>query len=36
VLTGESPSAGGIEAIQEIAEQLFATPPPSRGGWTAP
>jgi hypothetical protein len=36
VLTGESPSAGGIEAIQEIAKQLFATPPPSRGGWTAP
>jgi hypothetical protein len=36
VLTDEPPGAGGIEAIQEIAERLFAKPPPSRGGWTAP
>jgi hypothetical protein len=36
VLTDESPGGGGIEAIQEIAEQLFASPPPARGGWTAP
>jgi hypothetical protein len=37
VLTGEAPwGGGGFEAIEGIAQRLFASPPPYRGGWLAP
>jgi hypothetical protein len=37
VLTDEAPwGGGGFEAIEGVARRLFSSPPPYRGGWTAP
>jgi len=36
VLTNQSPGGTSFATIQGIAETLLASPPPFRGGWTAP
>jgi beta-lactamase class A len=36
VLTDEPPGGSSFPTIQGIAERLFSSPPPFRGGWTSP
>ena len=36
VLTDETPGGSSYAAIEGIARRLLASPPPFRGGWTAP
>ena len=36
VLTNEPPGGSSFATIQGIAERLLSSPPPFRGGWTAP